>query len=294
MSVPIQFQYVSGSTLEDALEKQILVFLNEIKGFQYFQSPAFFRACHLSKQVTPHYILARAANELVGVLLFVVQVQSTLPILSHLSSRSIIWGGPVSRAHDRQTMDGLLRHYKACKPLTIYTQVRNLVDTSNFSALFEANDYVYEDHLTILVDLNRSEDELWKDVYPKRKNQIRRSQKEGCTVRRETTIDALIDCYQILKEVYTRAKLPLPAFSHFEALLRYADEQSGLRVFTVIWQEQIIGCMLCLAYGDQLFDYYAGAYSAQYKKYPNDLLPWEVFNWARNNNFSTIRFWGCR
>lgn len=293
MSVPIQYQSISGCTVGDKLEKELLFFLNETKGFHYFQSPAFFRACLLSKKLTPYYVLARVGEELVGVLLYFIQVQSTKPVLSFLSSRSIIWGGPVTKANDRETIEGLLQHYKASKPSTIYTQVRNLVDTSSYKDLFKALDYTYEEHLTILVDLNRPEDDLWKDVYSKRRNQIRRAQKEGCTVDRQTTIAGLRDCYPILEEVYTRAKLPLPALSHFEALLQFSDDQSGLCIFTVTWQDQIIACMLCLAFGEHLFDYYAGAYSAHYKKYPNDLLPWEVFIWARKHDFTLFDFGGA-
>ncbi|WP_169921738.1 lipid II:glycine glycyltransferase FemX [Spirosoma rigui] len=243
--------------------------------------------------MTPYYSLARVGDELVGVLLYFIQVQSARPLLSFLSSRSIIWGGPVTKVPDCDIVEGLLHYYKSSKPSTIYTQVRNLVDTSSYRDVFRKFDYTYEEHLTILVDLTRSEDELWKGVYPKRRNQIRRARKEGCTVGRQTTVAALRACYSILEEVYSRAKLPLPALSHFEALLRFADDRSGLRVFTVTWQDQIIGCMLCLAYGDQLFDYYAGAYSAHYKKYPNDLLPWEVFMWARKHNFSLFDFGGA-
>lgn len=51
--------------------------------------------------------------------------------------------------------------------------------------------------------------------------------------------------------------------------------------------------MVCLAYGDWLFDYYAGAYSQYYKKYPNDLLPWAVFLWAKRQGFTHFDFGGA-
>ncbi|WP_179830143.1 lipid II:glycine glycyltransferase FemX [Spirosoma fluviale] len=214
-------------------------------------------------------------------------------MVSFLSSRNIIWGGPIVLGKSMDVMEGLLRFYTKNAPSSIYTQVRNLVDTDKYKALFNKYGFEYEDHLTILVDLTRSEADLWKGVHTKRRNQIRRAEKEGCFVEQPHSIEALQACYSILQEVYQRAKLPLPDFSHFESLLHQSDERSGLRLFTVIWEGKIIGCMLCLAHGDWLFDYYAGAYSHFYKKYPNDLLPWAVFCWARKNGFRYFDFGGA-
>ncbi|MCY7359165.1 MAG: GNAT family N-acetyltransferase, partial [Rudanella sp.] len=289
----IQHEYITGADLNPNVEEEILAFLNANQGFHYFQSPQFYKTCHHSKMLTPYYLLAKAEGKLVGVLLFFTQVQSMFPLISFLSSRNIIWGGPVVNGTNRDVVEGLLQHYESWKPVTIYTQIRNLVDMHGYKDLFNRFGFQYEEHLTILVDLSHSEDDLWKDVYTKRRNQIRRAVKEGCSVELQNTTAALHASYAILEEVYKRAKLPLPAFNHFESLLRFSDANSGLRIFKVIWEGRLIGCMLCLAYGLQLFDYYAGAYSDYYKKYPNDLLPWEVFKWAKANGFTCFDFGGA-
>lgn len=293
MNKVIQYKYLMADTLEEETEAQIFSFLDSCEGFHYFQSPYFFKVSRASKKLIPFYIVAREEGELVGILLLVRQVQSTLPLLSFLSSRLIIWGGPVVRNNSPEILDGLLRFYNQRRPKTIYTQIRNLSDTGAYKNLFRNNGFRYEEHLNIVVDLSRSEEDLWKEVVTKRRNQIRRAEKEGCSVEQQTSIDALRTCYTILQEVYGRTKVPLPDFSHFESLRVHSDARAGLRVFTVVWEGRIIGCMLCLAYGHWLFDYYAGAFSAYYKKYPNDLLPWAVFNWAKKNGFTYFDFGGA-
>ena len=287
------YQFRALTQLTPELDIQLTQFLEGCPGFHYFQSPGYFTVCRSSKKLTPVYILAWENQTIVGVLLYVKQVQINLPIAARLSSRTVIWGGPVVRDNAPEVIDGLLRLYQDKGPATLYTQVRNLVDTSAYQGQFIRYGFQYDEHLTILIDLTRSETELWQDVYPKRRNQIRRAEKEGCVVEKQESIPALKVCYAILQEVYQRARLPLPDFSHFESLHQQADARSGLRLFTVSWQGEVIGCMLCLAHGDWLFDYYAGAYSRHYKKYPNDLLPWWVMTWAKNNGFTNVDFGGA-
>lgn len=51
--------------------------------------------------------------------------------------------------------------------------------------------------------------------------------------------------------------------------------------------------MFCLAHKNTLFDYYAGAYRDYYNKHPNDLLPWEVLKWGKQNGFTRFVFGGA-
>lgn len=287
------YQFSTVTQLTFDIENELSDFLTSCPGFHYFQSPRFFNGCRLSPKLTPGYVIARKDATVVGVLLYVKQVQTTRPVASFLTARTLIWGGPVVRNNAPAIVDGLLRVYLNTSPGTLYTQVRNLVDTSSYTDPFRRYGFHYDEHLTILIDLTRSETDLWQDVSTKRRNQIRRAQKEGCVAEEQTSLPALRASYAILEEVYQRARLPLPDFSHFEALLRQADQQSGLRLFTVRWQGEIVGCMLCLAHGTWLFDYYAGAYSHHYKKYPNDLLPWWVFTWAKKRGYTHFDFGGA-
>lgn len=286
------YAYRLLTQLSPADEQAISEFLQASGGFQYFQSSAYFNVCHASEKLQPFYILAQQANHIVGVLLACRQVQVGGPV-GFLTSRTVIIGGPVADQTNPHIIEGLLQTCQQRGPKSLYTQVRNLQDTSTLRAIFEKNGFHTDDHLGILIDLSQPEEVLWKDVHTKRRNEIRRAVKEGCQVVEQTTPDALIDCYAILTEVYQRAKLPLPAFDHFNAMLDQSTETTGLRVFTAMSDDKIIGCMLCLAWGDTIYDYYAGAFSRYYHKYPNDLLPWEVFRWAKANGFAWFDFGGA-
>ncbi len=288
-----RYQFSTVTQLTPELDREISAFLETCPGFHYFQSPRFFCVCSSSKKLTPYYVIARQNLTLVGVLLYYKHVQITLPIASFLTSRTVIWGGPAVRNNAPEVVDGLLRFFQNTGPVTMYTQVRNLVDTSVCKDSFVRHGFQYDDHLNIIIDLTRSETELWQDISTKRRNQIRRAEKEGCRVEKQDSLSALRASYAILETVYQRARLPLPDFGHFASLHQQTDASLGLRLFTVSWQGEIIGCMLCLAHGNWLFDYYAGGYSQHYKKYPNDVLPWRVLLWAKENGFTRFDFGGA-
>ena len=286
-----EYSILHWLTLADA--EAITSFLETHDGFHYFQSPVFYNVCLSAKRSKPFYVIARHKGEIAGVLLGYRQLQTGVPVASFLSSRTLIIGGPVVTENNSLVVRGLLETYTTKARKSIYTQVRNLHDTTGFRAAFEEKGFQYDDHLDILIDLRGSEEALWKNVHSKRRNEIRRAEREGCSVVMHTSPETLAACYAILTEVYRRAKLPLPDFSYFEAMLQQSTETTGLRIFTAVWEGQIIGCMLCIAYGHTLYDYYAGAYSRYYAKFPNDLLPWEVMRWAKKNGFSCFDFGGA-
>ncbi|UHG94024.1 lipid II:glycine glycyltransferase FemX [Spirosoma oryzicola] len=287
------YQYSLLRKLTPTDEQAITQFLLTCPGFHYFQSPVFFNVCRSSERSEPFYVIARQENEIVGVLLAYRQLQLGLPVVRFLSSRNLIIGGPVVAHNNAVITQGLLDAYRTYGLKSLYTQVRNFQDTNSVQSVFEEAGFRYDDHLNILVDLTYPQDELWKQVHTKRRNEIRRAEKEGCTVVLNKNPEALTECYAILTEVYQRAKLPLPNYSHFDAIWQHSTDQIGLRLFTAMWEGQIIGCVLCLACGDTLYDYYAGAYSRYYSKYPNDLLPWAVFMWGKENGFSWFDFGGA-
>jgi len=179
------------------------------------------------------------------------------------------------------------------KNKALFIQFRNQRDFSHRISSFEKFGYQFEDHLEIVMDLKKSTDDLWKDVHSKRRNEIRRARKNNLEFKIYDNAYSIDICYKILTEVYSRAKLPLPSKLFFQQLAENSTEKNGLKVFTATYENEIIGCLLGLVYKDKVYDFYAGSYKQYYHKYPNDLIPWEIFIWAENNNYSCFEFGGA-
>lgn len=258
-----------------------------------FQTPQMHAAYSAAKNYKPIVLACYDGDSLAGILLAVVQKEYK-GLLGKLSARSIIWGGPLVKNNDGHVLEAIMKEYeRGIKKHAIYTQVRNI-----FAAGWAKNDlaklgYVYEDHLNILIDLGKSEEQLWKDVHSKRKNEIRRAEKEGTSFSVSTNVDSLEKCWPILNSVYQRARLPLPDISLFKGLLETKDGSSYLKIFAAQNNGKIIGTLLALCWRDRVLNWYAGAYQENLSKYPNDLLPWEAMLWAKRNSCKTFDFGGA-
>ena len=259
-----------------------------------FQSPEMYEVYKATKNYEPFFIaVVNDQNEILGTLLAVIQKEH-LGLLGIFSARAIIWGGPLVKDNNLKVLDFILSEYnKVIKRRAIYSQFRNLWNFENVKHVFLSNGYKYEDHLNILVDLKKSQENLINELSYNRRYGIRRAKREGVKFSIENDISALKECYKILYEVYTYAKLPLPDFTLFSSLYEITNERLGIKIFTAQYDYKIIGCLLGLYYKDIIYDFYAGSYHKFYKKYPNDLIPLEIFLWAKENGFKTFDFGGA-
>lgn len=258
-----------------------------------FQTPQMFAAYGATKNYQPIVMACYEEDSLVGILLAVVQKEYK-GLLGKLSARSIIWGGPLVRDNDIGILQDLMNEYnRIVKYKAIYTQIRNIYIMDWAKNDFKKLGYDFEEHLNIFIDLNKSEDELWKEVHSKRKNEIRRASKEGTSFTEFSDCDALKKSWPILKDVYQRAKLPLPDISLFQNILVSEGVSAPLKIFAALNNGQWIGVLLALCWRERVINWYAGAFQKDLSKYPNDLLPWEVILWAKRNGYKLFDFGGA-
>jgi len=258
-----------------------------------FQTPEMYEVYQNTKNYEPVFLsVVNNRDEISGTLLAVIQKEN-FGILSALTARSIIWGGPLVKNNNPRTLDLILKKYnKIISRKAIYSQLRNFWDWGNSKEIFITNGFEYEEHLNILIDLTKSEEQLWKEVSSKRRNEVRRATKEGAYFSIENTEDSLKKCYGILQEVYNRTKLPIPDYNFFYNLY-CMNSNSKLLIFCAYYNNEIIGCMLALSFKDTIYDFYAGSVMKFYNRYPNDLIPWEVFKWGKKNNYKVFDFGGA-
>lgn len=288
------FVKVYNSILDGDTVQAINSFLMKIGPVTtFFQSPIYYKSCFDNPTTKPIYFIAYANNEVVGVLLIVRQVHINFPILKFLSSRDLIIGGPLAEFDSFEIIRLLLEDYMKLDRLPIYTEIRNLTDSNSTKNLFIPKNFIFEDHLDILFNLNLSEEYLWKNVNSTRRKQINRAIREGCLFKEDTNIDTLIECYKIIQLVYKRIKLPLPSFTFFKSMLENSNSLYELKIFVVKYNNLVIGCRLCLLSNHTIYDYYAGALDDFYNKYPNDLLPWEIIKWGKQAGFKLFDFGGA-
>jgi len=221
-----------------------------------FQTPEMYEVYKNTKNYEPIFLaVINDKNEILGTLLAVIQKEYS-GFLGNFTARSIIFGGPLIKNNDADILDFILQEYnKIIRKKAIYSQFRNMWEWRDLKEIFIKNGFEYEEHLDIIVDLKKNEEELWKEVNTKRRNEIRRAKKEGTTFLVKSTLNDLHECYSILKSVYKKAKLPIPNINFFENILKNTGNNTGLKLFCACNENKIIGCMLALATKNSIFGF---------------------------------------
>lgn len=280
--------------IDDILIEQWESFVRTHPQGSVFQSYSMFK-CYLETDGhEPLLFVAYDNGKLVGILLADVIKEKGL-IKSKLSSRSIIIAGPLAKENDGKIVNSLLESYNShiSHSSIIYTQIRNLFDRMPINDAFQMNGYRFEPHLNYLVKLD-SEENIWGRMGKGRLKQIKKAQKNELEVLSYppgTISDDLIqDGYEIIKDVYQHAGLPLTDVG----MLKHANGEDLLTLFVVRDKcGNMIGCRFALVSGSCLYGWYAGSYHKYYSLYPNDLLIWETLKWGCAHGFKYFDYGGA-
>lgn len=261
-----------------------------------FQIPEMYEVYQNTKKYEPVFLaVVNGKGEIAGTLLAVIQKEHD-GILGVFSSRSIVWGGPLVVDDDPEILDKILKEYNnIIKRKAIYTQFRNLWDWGNAKNVFIENGFEYEDHLDVIFDLNKSEDELLNEMSRNRKKGIKQSYKRGISIKKIDLTDEgmFTKSYDIISDVYNRIKIPMPDLSFFKNAIYELHDKNIILALGAFINGELIGVRIVLCYKNMIYDWYAGAKDEYLKYRPNDVLPWEVMKWGVNNGFDVFEFGGA-
>lgn len=258
-----------------------------------FQTPEMFDVYAATRGMRPTVVgLSSDEGDLVGVLCSVVQ--SEFPgVLRRLTARAVVRGGPLGAescdfgrlvgAHGRAAVDAG----------SIYTVVSNGWDARGTPADLTRVGYQLEPALNFMVDLTRSEAELWAAIHPTRRKQVSRAERRGLEVRDVVDVGELPAHYALLVRTYRSVGLPVFDESLFRAAFERLVPQGLMRVFGAYADGRLVGSRMVLAYGDTVHDWFAGSEREAKDLYPNDALVWAVLKAFAGGRWKRFDFGGA-
>jgi lipid II:glycine glycyltransferase (peptidoglycan interpeptide bridge formation enzyme) len=127
-----------------------------------YQTPEMAEVYKRTKNHDPIVLAVVDDRDEILAILQAVVIKEMSGFLGSFSARSIIQGGPlcVEGTRGLKAVSLLMDEYnKIAKKRALYSEIRNIHNTSQFKALFEKFSYNFEEHLNFLVDLNQSKDQ---------------------------------------------------------------------------------------------------------------------------------------
>jgi len=280
---------------------------NEIDRFQWgefvknhsegniFQTPEMFAVYQNTPNYSPYVIAVfNGQDQIKGLLVSVIQKEG-VGLIGPLTSRSIVFGGPLVNNDDKYILDLILSEYKKMiKRKVIYTQVRNLFSQNFQTEIFRKNGFKYEAHLNIIQDLRIGEEKLWNNLSPSRRKGIRKAQKQLFDFEEHDVDNYINEFLNLLTCSYRKIKLPLPPKEHFLSISRELPKRNH-RMFILKYNDEVIVSLVALVYKKTIYGYYVGTTTDQKitRLRPMDLFFWELFKWAIKNKFHYFDWMGA-
>lgn len=196
------------------------------------------------------------------------------------------------------TLDSLLKALNVfLGRKAVYTEIRCCSPELAYNDVYISNGYVFEDHLDIIIDLTPGCDNLFNLISKTRRKQILRGYSRGVHVDvvSRNDIASIQKCYDIVSRLYTKISLPCPDWNVWLSALTYNPKKDEPKAvcFAARFDDLIIGTRVVICFKKRIFDWYAASMDDHNDKYPNDILPWEVFKWGHENGFEEFDFGGA-
>lgn len=201
------------------------------------------------------------------------------PIL--YSPLTVTWdyGGPcaTSKKIAEKLLLAMHNEAKKVKAVSIRLSPMPNFDSSN---LLSQNGYRTAKRETSFIDLNKSEDELWKDLNKKTRNQVRQSEKKGLKVREIKVVESFYKC---LEDTAKRTGMDLPSRQFFEEIMKEFGSKNMAKIHIVESDDMVIGSSLCFYHKNYMVTRYYTALSDKLNLRPYHALIWNAIIDGKNN-----------
>jgi len=263
-----------------------------------FQTPEMAEVYKRTKNYEPILLaVVDTKNDEILAVLQAVVIKEISGFLGTFSARSIIQGGPLFIENEKgiEALKVLMEHYDkiTTQKKALYTQIRTMWDMSNILSFFNSIGYEYEEHLNFLIDLNRPEEEIWRDIHKSRRKGINRAFNRGVVIEEVRDKMFIPIFYGIVEETYKNARIPLADISLMESAFELLAPKNMATFYMAKYEDIYVGARVVLNYKGLIYDWYAGALSDYLSLYVNEALVWHILKEGANNRYHTFNFGGA-
>jgi serine/alanine adding enzyme len=261
-----------------------------------FHTPEMYRVFEKTRRHRPAVLAALDADGEIAALMTPVEITTLAGPFRALTTRTISFGGPlvVTGPEAPDALAALLRSFKRdTGRTTLFTEFRNLSETSALGPTLTACEFRHEPHLNFLVDLTLDEQALFKRIKSSARRNIQKARRLGVTVSEAQDASDRGAGYEVLRDVYSRLRVPLPDQSIFDAAHEVLGPLGRYRMVLAKIDEQTIGVMCLLLYKDVVYYWYTGTLREHAECRAGDLLVWHAIELGHARGCRLLDFGGA-
>ena len=282
------------------------LFIKDHPNGTVFQSPEIFELFQNTRKFDPLVLSAiNDENELCGVLLGVF-IHEKKGWGKLISSRFVIYGGPLlsgSEEQKRESLNLLLKELiKQTKRKALFIQFRNYFSWEGYLAVFEKHGFTFLDRLNYIIQVP-GEGYRVPGMSISRQRQIRKGLASGAEIIEPENIEQVREFYNILYKLYRyKVRKPLADWSFFENFYKQTNPgppspapRTPIGIIRLVrYEGKIIGGILAPVFEKKcIYEWYVCGLDKEYKsQYPSVLATWAAIDYAINNKIKSFDFMG--
>jgi lipid II:glycine glycyltransferase (peptidoglycan interpeptide bridge formation enzyme) len=272
-------------------------FVNQHPQGNIFHTPEMFQVFQRAKGHQP--TLWATVDEKGKILAFFLPIQIALGgwFLGLLTTRAVSYGSVLYQHSPlgKEALVYLLNTYlRSVNPKVLFTELRNQVDLKEIQATLSNSGFDFEDHLNFHISLNRPLDEILQGLGRRTRKHIRQGLRRGEVVIEEAVTPEQISlCYEVLRQTYKMARVPLADRSLFEAAFDVLCPLGMVKFLLARIGENYIAASVELAYKNILYGWYGGVNRGYSSYAPNELLIWYILQWGAEHGYQMYDFGGA-
>lgn len=262
-----------------------------------FHTPEMFQVFQRVKGYRPEVWAALGEDKEILALLLPVHISLSDGLLRALTTRTIVFGGVLvdSSPEGAEGLTQLLKSYKeGANRSSLFTELRNFASCEDYQPILSRAQFVYEDHLNYLIDLDRSPEEVFKRIGRRTQRNIRHGLNQSKVAIEEVQDRTMLyESYKLLAKTYRKAQVPLADRSLFETAFNILQPKGMLMVTTALVGDSPAATSVDLLYKDTMVGWYGGMDRTYSPYVPNELLMWYLLRIGVEKGYRVYDFGGA-
>lgn len=256
-----------------------------------FQTPEMYDVYVQTKQIQPLILAAEENGTIVGIMLTQI-ITNGNALISWLTARAIIIGGPLVKDNREDVLYALLKAYKASLPCKIiYSEIRPVYIMDDLWCSLRSDKWQRKGHYNITLSLNKSSDDLFLQMHKERRRNVNQAVKAGLVFSEVVDRNEVLAIVKLIKQTYERKHVPISYLDMFDEVYQLMRQYA--RFFACYTSDgQMIAGQVRLCYKDLVYSWFAGSDEKYFKLRPNDFTMWNVIKWSAENGYSLFDFGG--
>lgn len=203
-------------------------------------------------------------------------------LTSPVAGLETVYGGPVAvKGHDlviRDLVRSAEQHAIIPLELSIQCPINYKIN------LFLSMGYKYDILYTSILDLNKTEENLWNGIDRKTRNLVRKAMKNGVNIIEGNLSD--VPCYyNMILSTFNRAGIGHLPQGFYEKVISNLKPLDMAKMFLAEYEGTVIGGAIFLCYRNTIYYWHGASYKEYWDLAANNLIQWEIIKWGHTRGY---------